>query len=208
MAIRGVLKVVVGAVLAAGLAVSAYRLASPSRPRVVPNAAVTTPSEAPSPERPSPVPTPSRAPAGPSPSPRPAGLHLVAGPYRFPVPAGWTVGALTARSPEATLGAVTDPAGQGRLDYLVDTSPAIYNPDRTVNLAVVGEAIPAAFACSLTSLVAVPDRGPRYTCAAQAGEVVSGQVLVGPYPSGMRVLQVTVPPPESALAQQILAGFS
>lgn len=152
---------------------------------------------------------PSSRPATPAASPSSVhGPSLVAGPYGFPVPAGWTLTPLVARTALVQTAQVVDPAGAGRLDYLVDTSSAIYNPDRTANLAAVAAAIPAAFPCTLTGYAYVANRGPRYTCAPQAGRTVAGQVLLRPYPLGMRILQETLSPADQAMGAQVLAGFS
>lgn len=132
----------------------------------------------------------------------------MAGPYGFPVPSGWTITPLAARSSLVEAASVVDPAGGGRLDYLVDSSSAIYNADRTANLAAVAAAIPAAFPCSVTGYAYVANRGPRYTCSPQGGRPVAGQVLLRPYPLGMRILQVTLSPADQALGQQVLAAFS
>ena len=147
---------------------------------------------------PSPPPGPSSSPA-----PAPRSLHLVPGPYGFEIPQGWTVGPVVSPSSTVQRVHVSDPASTAGIDYLADKTAAIYNPDHTVNLTIVG----AAVACRVTSSRYVPDKGPRYTCAPDGGRNVSGAIVVQPYPQGFKLLQVMLPPQDDQIADQILSGF-
>ena len=148
-----------------------------------------------------------------SPSPRPSsppgtapaarGLHLVPGPYGFDIPQGWTVGPVVSPSSTVQRIHVSDPASTAGIDYVVAKTAVIYNPDHTVNLTIVG----AAIACKPTSTRYVPNKGPRYTCAPDAGRNVNGAILVLPYPEGFKLLQVMLPPQDDQIAEQILSGF-
>lgn len=115
---------------------------------------------------------------------------------------------LAATNAQVQTASALNPGRPGRIDYVVDTSPAIYNPDRTINLDVVLLAIPAAVACNpVTSDQYLPNRGLAYTCAPDAGFPVSGLVLVLPYPQGFRLLQVQLPPGDDAIAREILSTY-
>jgi hypothetical protein len=141
-------------------------------------------------------------------SPGPGGVTLVASPLGFSYPAGWVAGPLITRNAAVQTETVTDPAGHGRIDYLRDSSPAFYNPDRTINDGTVETAIEAAFPCAvLLTTSPVPNKGFGYTCTPYQGLAVSGMVLVGPYATGVLVLQVALPSGEGPLAAAILAGF-
>src|SRR5882724_7469830 len=174
--------------------------ASPS-PRSSGSSAPAAPATSPAPAATaSPLP-----PAGPSSSPAQGarGLHLVPGPYGFEIPQGWTVGPVVSPSSTVQRIHVSDPASTAGIDYLVAKTAVIYNPDHTVNLTIVG----AAIACKPTSTRYVPNKGPRYTCAPDAGRNVNGAILVLPYPEGFKLLQVMLPPQDDQIAEQILSGF-
>lgn len=177
---------------------SSARLAEPS-----PSGATGTPASSPPPPGAS-TPGPTRTSA----VPLPPSLQLRSGPYGFSYPAGWALTPLTAKNAQVQAASVLNPDGPGRIDYVVDTSPAIYNPDHTVNLAVVLLAVPAAVTCNpLTSDQYLPDRGLAYTCAPNAGLAVSGLVLVLAYAQGFRLLQVQLPPGDDAIAREILSSY-
>ena len=95
---------------------------------------------------------------------------------------------------------------ESRIDYLIVTSTAVYSIDHTVNLGAIEAALPCQH-LPPTSFTYVPGKGPRYTCAPQGGLNVGGMVLVKPYPQGFRLLQVSMPAAQDAVAAQILAGF-
>jgi hypothetical protein len=172
---------------------------APPAPQVSPSQRASLPP-APSPSAPGPT--------GPPQAHVPAGLQLRPGPYGFSYPAGWVLTPLAAKNAQVQAASALGPGGPGRIDYVVDTSPAIYNPDHTVNLAIVLLAVPAAVACNpLTSDQYLPDRGLAYTCAPDAGLQVSGLVLLLPYAQGFRLLQVQLPLGDDAIAQEILSGY-
>ncbi len=160
----------------------------------------------------SPSPTPSRSAAtAPTPSASPTsplfhGVTLIDGPYGFQVPQGWTATPLVSTSPTSQAAHWTDPASPARIDYLIVTSTAVYSIDHTVNLGAIEAALPCQH-LPPTSFTYVPGKGPRYTCAPQGGLNVGGMVLVKPYPQGFRLLQVSMPAAQDAVAAQILAGF-
>lgn len=188
--------------------------AAPSSPAPQSSPARTAPPVPASPVRTvSPSPRASAS-VGAPPAPSPAGTGLVAGPYGFAYPAGWVLSPLSRPSPAVQTATVTDPSGGGRLDYLADTSLAVYNPDHTVNDVHIEVAIRTALPCSqLVSATQVPNRGFGYTCSpvpASSREPamnVTGMALVLPYPQGVKILQVTLPGAEDAVAASILAGF-
>ena len=168
-----------------------------------PSPATAAPTASPAPAATASASPPPRPPSSPATAPAAPGLHLVPGPYGFEIPQGWTVGPVV--SPSSTLQRVhvSDPASTAGIDYLADKTAAIYNPDHTVNLTIVG----AAVACRVTSSRYVPDKGPRYTCAPDGGRNVSGAIVVQPYPQGFKLLQVEMPPQDDQIADQILSGF-
>ena len=131
---------------------------------------------------------------------------LVNGPYGFPVPQGWTFRPLSATGPTSQAANWVDPAGGGRIDYLVDTTTAIYTPDHLANLPAIEGALPCRHLPPIT-FAPVPNRGPHYTCAPQDGFNVTGQVLILPYPQGLRLVQVQMPPSKDTVAAQILTAF-
>lgn len=177
---------------------SALRSPAPTGSVAAPSATVTAPSGA------APQTGPPHSPAPTSPT----GVALQPGPYGFSYPPGWVLSPLVARSAQVQAARVTDPAGPGRIDYVVDSSPAIYNPDRTINLAIVGLAIPAAAGCpAITARQYLPNRGLSYRCAGPGGLDISGLVLILAYPQGFRLLQVQVPAAGLALSQAILGGY-
>jgi hypothetical protein len=185
--------------------------ASPLAP---PSASAPATPVSPAATRTTPVPSRSTPPASRPPSPAratsagPGGIALVASPLGFSYPAGWVAGPLITRNAQVQTETVTDPAGHGRIDYLRDSSPAFYNPDRTINDGTVETAIEAAFPCAvLLTTSPVPNKGFGYTCTPYQGLGVSGMVLVGPYATGVLALQVALPPGEGPLAAAILTGF-
>ncbi len=185
---------------------------TPSAATLTPTATVSAPTPVTPTAATGPSPTqsassPELRPSAPAPagsSPAAGGIRLVDGPYGFKYPEGWTLSPLAATSSSVQRAHVTDPASSARIDYLVDATSAIYNPDRIVNLVFVRQAIPCQ---TLTTYVNVPNKGPRYTCPPDGGRNVQGMVLILPYPQGFRLLHLMLPPADDAIAAQILSGF-
>ncbi|MGH2717782.1 MAG: hypothetical protein ACRDJU_04285 [Actinomycetota bacterium] len=151
--------------------------------------------------------TPGRkaSPASPAPT-LPAGL--VAGAYGFAYPTGWVPGPLVVRNSLVTTETVTDPSGTGRIDYMKESSTAIYNPDRTVNDTYIETAIEAALPCNIiVGVTPEPNVGFRYVCSADQGIQITGNVLIAPYAHGARIVQVTIPLAQGDTAVAILNAF-
>ncbi|HLI56468.1 MAG TPA: hypothetical protein VKY26_05470, partial [Actinomycetota bacterium] len=119
----------------------------PASPAITPPASPTGPPASPE-ASPTHAPTPGHTPATPSPAATlPAGL--VAGAYGFPYPSGWIPGPLVTRNSLVQTETVTAPSGVGRIDYMKESSTAIYNPDHTANDTYIETAVEAAFPCNV-----------------------------------------------------------
>ncbi len=142
-----------------------------------------------------------------------SGADLTAGPYGFLVPTGWRTDLpLTSAGGPASWAKFTDPASSGALLYKVSGGELAqaYLPNHAPNPAgVLGAPSPGPVAylapCTVTGQAAPATNVVTYTCATTTTDTVTrGVIVVGPYPQGYKVLQVTLPASQSATMQAIL----
>jgi hypothetical protein len=143
----------------------------------------------------------------------PAAADLAPGPYGFLVPTGWrTDMPLTNFGGPASWAKFTDPASTGAVLYKVSGGElaAAYLPNQDPNPAgVLGAPSPGPVAylapCTVTGQAVAAANVVTYTCAATAPDTITrGVIVVGPFPQGYKVLQVTLPASQSTTVQAIL----
>lgn len=184
-------------------------------PSASPEAPSASPAATPRGQTTSPAATPAHpASSGPKASPGSSPVPavppgFVAGSYGFAYPEGWAPGPLVVSNSLVSTETVTAPSGGGRIDYLKESSTAIYNPDHTVNDNHIEVAIEKALpGCGIiVGVTPEPNVGFRYVCAAGSGIQITGLAIVAPYAKGVRVVQVTIPLAQGDTAVAILNSF-